>query len=297
MSADRLQVSVSSALQPETELPPAARSFYRHAMEVLAAGRVPFLIGGAYAFARHTGIVRHTKDFDLFLKAEDLPRALALLRRAGYGAAVHSPHWLGKAWSGDDFLDLIFGAGNGVAMVDDLWFEHAVPGEALGLPVALCPPEEMIWSKAYIMERERHDGADVVHLLQARAGELDWERLLARFAQDWRVLLSHLVLFGFAYPTERDQVPRWVMRRLLGGLHEELDGPAAGDRVCRGTLLSREQYLHDVEALGYRDGRLLPHGTMTAEEIEQWTARIEEDGATARAAAGEPVSAAAPPDR
>ena len=59
-------------------------------------------------------------------------------------------------------------------MVDDLWFTHAAPGRVLGVPVLLCPPEEMIWSKAFIMERERYDGADVAHLILACGRELDW---------------------------------------------------------------------------------------------------------------------------
>src|SRR5207302_251148 len=84
-----------------------------------------------------------------------------------------------------------------LAVVNDAWFEHAVAGEALGRRVRLVPPEEMIWQKAYIMERERFDGADVLHLLRARGRRLDWPRLLARFGPHWRVLLSHLVLFGF----------------------------------------------------------------------------------------------------
>ena len=33
-------------------------------------------------------------------------------------------------------------------------------GEALGIPVRFCAIEEMIWSKGYIMERERFDGAE-----------------------------------------------------------------------------------------------------------------------------------------
>jgi hypothetical protein len=41
--------------------------------------------------------------------------------------------------------------------------------------------------------------------------------------------------------------------------------------VCGGTLLSREQYLHDIEQLGYRDARLMPIGDMTADEIAAWT--------------------------
>ena len=34
--------------------------------------------------------------------------------------------------------------------------------------------------------------------------------------------------------------------------------PPSDPHVCAGTLLSREQYLHDVEQLGYVDGRLTP---------------------------------------
>jgi hypothetical protein len=44
--------------------------------------------------------------------------------------------------------------------------------------------------------------------------------------------------------------------------------------VCAGTLLSREQYLHDVEQLGYVDGRLTPASTMTAEDVAVWTDAI-----------------------
>ena len=43
--------------------------FYRETMRVLDEARVPFLVGGAYAFAAFTGISRDTKDFDVFLQA------------------------------------------------------------------------------------------------------------------------------------------------------------------------------------------------------------------------------------
>ena len=38
--------------------------------------------------------------------------------------------------------------------------------------------------------------------------------------------------------------------------------------------LSREQYLHDVEKLGYVDGRLTPASTMTADDVQMWTEAI-----------------------
>jgi len=48
------------------------------------------------------------------------------------------------------------------------------------------------------------------------------------------------------------------------------------DRVCCGTLLSRAQYLVDVQERGYRDGRLHSQSHMGAEDIAHWTAAIEQ---------------------
>jgi hypothetical protein len=43
----------------------------------------------------------------------------------------------------------------------------------------------------------------------------DWEHLLRRFGDDWRVLFSHLVLFGFIYPSKRNLIPKEVIGQLL----------------------------------------------------------------------------------
>jgi hypothetical protein len=43
------------------------------------------------------------------------------------------------------------------------------------------------------------------------------------------------------------------------------------DRVCQGVLLAAAQYLPDVERWGYEDARLEPHGTMTPEQVDEWT--------------------------
>jgi hypothetical protein len=44
--------------------------------------------------------------------------------------------------------------------------------------------------------------------------------------------------------------------------------------VCAGTLLSREQYLHDVEQAGLTDARVTPLSTMTPEDVVDWTNAI-----------------------
>lgn len=253
---------------------PAAQLVYQRVMRALAEGGVPFLVGGAYAFTPVTGIPRSTKDFDLFVAKSDIRRALDVLEADGFRTELTFPHWLGKAFRGKEFVDLIFSSGNGVAPVDADWFTHAPHGTVLGVDVQLAPAEEMLWSKAFVMERERYDGGDVIHLLRARADTLDWHRVLDRFGAYWRVLLVNLVLFGFVYPGERTRVPRWVMDELLGRLTPELDQDADVGRLCQGTIISRQQYLPDVTAWGYADGRLAPLGNMSAAEIVDWTAAI-----------------------
>jgi hypothetical protein len=261
----------------ETALDPVSRDFYRRVMHELAAAGVPFLVGGAYAFERYTGIGRHTKDFDIFVHPRDVERGLDVLTASGCETQTPFPHWLAKAACGDDVVDLIFSSGNGVALVDDDWFRHGVPETVLDVAVRLIPPEEMIWSKAFVMERERYDGADVAHVLRACAQTLDWPRLLHRFGANWRVLFHHLVIFGFIYPCERARIPAAVMRELMGRLDTELTR-AARDRACHGTLISRAQYLVDIERWDYTDPRLVPQGNMTAAECERWTAGIAKDG-------------------
>ena len=265
--------------KPHTILDPESRAFYQSAMRALQQYGVPFLVGGAYSFSRYTGIERHTKDFDIFVRQEDAQPALDSLARAGYLTELTFPHWLGKAFCGESFVDVIYGSGNGVARVDDLWFTHSTKAVVLDMPALLCPVEETIWSKAFVMERERYDGADIAHLLRARAQELDWSRLLRRFGPHWRVLLNYLTLFGFIYPAERHFIPRWVMDRLIAELQHESRVPPPDEKVCQGTLFSRAQYLVDTEVWGYQDARLLL-GAMSEREIEYWTAAIDSEPPT-----------------
>lgn len=259
----------------EDEVAPDTAAFYRRALRVLVDAQVPFLVGGAFAHACFTGIRRSTKDLDLFLRRDDLGRVQALMAEEGWRSELTYPHWLAKVYAGDDFIDLIFNSGNGLTPVDDRWFDDNAEADILGVPVRIANMEEGMLSKAFIMERERYDGADIAHLLQANAERIDWPRLLEGFGPHWRVLLAHLSLFGYIYPGERHRIPQWVMQSLLDKMAAEIARPPVQDpHVCAGTLLSREQYLHDVESLGYIDGRLTPVSSMTPEDVATWTDAI-----------------------
>jgi hypothetical protein len=260
------------AFDPED---PQVAAFYRRALRTLTLAGVPHLVGGGYAFSRYTGIERPTKDLDLYVRERDMQRALDALGTIASRTELTFPHWLGKAFYGEHFIDLIHNSGNGLAPVDDEWFAHAPEGTLLNMRVWLTPREEMICSKAFVLERERCDAADVLHLLRGD-GPLDWPRLVRRFGSHHRVLYAHLVLFGYVYPSERTRIPSDILEQLAALVAEEQRCGEAG-RVCQGTLLSREQYLVDVQQWGFEDARLSEDVHMTAEQIAQWTDAIAQE--------------------
>ena len=269
----KLEPGASAVLHP-IELDAAARKLYREGLTALLEARVPFLVGGAYALERHTGIVRHTKDFDIFVRPKHVHRTLRVLTRAGFRTDLPFPHWIGKAFHGEYFIDVIFNSGNGLCPVDDEWFAHALDSVVLDMPVKICPVEETLWQKAFILERDRCDSADMAHLLRFCAARLDWDRLLHRFGDHWRVLYAHLILFGFIYPDEQKLIPRAVLEKLARRLRNDARGAAPADRLCNGTLLSATQYMRDIDLEGFRDARLAPDGPIGQNALSKWTANF-----------------------
>lgn len=269
----------NSSMEPDVK----EREFYRSAMRALQTHNVPFLVGGAYAFAQYSGIARHTKDFDIFCKKEDAQAALDVLAKVcGCKVDQTFPHWLYKAYLGENFIDVIFSSGNGVAVVDDAWFTRSRDTVVLGIQCKIIPAEEMIWSKGFIMERERYDGADVAHTFHGWGRRMDWDHLIKRFDAHWRVLFSHVSLFGYIYPAEMDKIPDWVVEVLTKRLIQEQTAKSEQNKLCMGTFISREQYLRDISDWGYADARTSPDAkvptTMTENDVAHWTAAIGHHG-------------------
>ena len=251
-----------------------AGDVYRAILWELREAGIPHLVGGTYALEHHAGVVRETKDIDLFVRRADWTRITETLATVGVTCELAFSHWLGKARNGERFVDLIFAGGNGFVEVDDEWLAHGVPSIVLDIPVHLVAAEEMIWSKAFVMERERFDGADVAHILRKSGAQIDWPRLLQRFGENAPVLLSHVLMFRFAYPGHRDVIPNDVLDELWARARQAESLPA---RLCRGTLVSREQYLVDISEWGYLDAREMPLGRMTPQQIAAWTSAIAAD--------------------
>jgi hypothetical protein len=254
---------------------PLAADVYRAVLWHLREAGIPYLVGGTYALEHHAGLVRSTKDLDLFVRRADWSRISDALAGAGIECELVFSHWLGKAHRNGLVVDMIFAGGNGLVEVDDDWFARGIPSFVVDVPVHLVTAEDMIWSKAFVMERERFDGADVLHIIRRSGATLDWNRLIECFGSHAGVLLAHVILFRFVYPGLREVVPQRVVDDLWRRAAMPDEAPA---HLCRGTLVSRGQYLIDVHEWGYLDARELPTGRMTAQQIREWTAAIDRDG-------------------
>lgn len=233
--------------------PPEAEAFYIEGLKLLAESGIPFLLSGTYAVTTYTGVVRPTKDLDVFCKAGDYPRILAFFQDRGYGIGVEDERWLAKVYQGRYFFDVIFAARSGDVPVTEEWFEGAPEIEVYGTKVRITKPTELLRSKIFVQDRYRYDGADIAHIILKQSEAIDWKSLLGNLELHWEVLLSHLINFRYIYPSERDLVPRWVMDELLGRLQAHLEMPPPHVRVCRGRLFSPRDYVTDITEWGFAD--------------------------------------------
>lgn len=233
--------------------PPEAEAFYIEGLKLLAESDIPFLVAGTYAVTTYTGIVRPTKDLDIFCKAGDYPRILSFFRGRGYSVEVEDERWIAKIYSKRFFFDIIFSCRTTEIAITDEWFEDAPEIEVYGAKVRIIKPTELIWSKIFVQDRYRYDGADVAHVILKQSEAIDWRRLLRYMELHWEVLLTHLINFRYIYPSERDHVPRWLMDELLSRLASHLDMPPSIVKVCRGRLFSARDYVTDIIEWGYAD--------------------------------------------
>lgn len=254
-----------------------AQKSYCHVLAKLNEHHIPYLLGGSYALEAYIAVSRNTKDLDLFVHPRDFKQTFQTLAELeNCRLEPDFSHWLGKVYYADQCIDIISGAANGIATVDDLWFQHATPAKVFGIPVWLSPAEEMIWSKAFIMDRYRFDGADIAHLIHACL-ELDWQRLMDRFYGHWQILLCHLTLFFYIYPSKREKIPKWVMQELIDRLQTDINEHPPSEKVCRGTLLAGLQFAPDVEKWGYLDARRRPLGELSKKDVSRWMQHLKKE--------------------
>jgi hypothetical protein len=227
-------------------------SLFREVIQLMEANRIPFVISGAFALHEHTGIWRDTKDLDFFLPAEEVGRALNVLKKDRFQTEVLDPIWLAKAHRNGFFVDLITGMSNGVIRVDYSWIRRASRSHIFDLSVRVLAPEELIASKVFVTRRERFDGADICHVIYGTRGNFDWQRLMSLMGEHWQMLLCSLVLYQYVYPAHTEYVPQEIWDELLQRFKVELKHPNKGIEF-RGSLIDEKMFAIDVMEWGKRN--------------------------------------------
>ena len=238
-----------SLIQPS----PAAEAFYSEVLRLMAKSEIPFLLSGTYALAIYTGIDRPTKDVDVFAKAGDALKMLAYFKEHEFDVEIVDERWLARITRGKLFVDIIYNMPTVTTHVTHEWFDGAPTAKLFGADVKLVPPTQLIWSKIFVQDHHRYDGADVAHMILKRHKEVNWEQLLSHMELYWEVLLMALLNFRFVYPCERNLIPKWLMDELLERLKDQTDVKGPGKKVCRGRIFSPRDYSIDVEKWGFSE--------------------------------------------
>lgn len=228
------------------------QAFYRDIINILIKNKFPFLVGGGIAAKFYSPIARPMKDLDIFVKAGDYPKIINILKKEGFKVIIKDPRWLAQIKSRKQQIDFIFSSPNYMNPVDESWFTHARSSKILGHKIWVIAPEELIWAKSYIQQRVHFDGNDVAHIILTQGKNLDWKRLLMRMENHWELLLIILIHFGFVYPSERYLIPKRLFEELLSRFQNQLNNPLPKGKICRGPLLSIDEYQLDITEGGFQ---------------------------------------------
>jgi hypothetical protein len=220
---------------PAEQLTPAERTLFGATLRRLRARRIPILLAGGYVFSHYSGLWRGTKDLDFLVGEADFVRSIEVLQGLGlrdyYEVETYDRSWIYRAYQPTGgaplIVDAIYRFPNRVDAVDASWFARGVPGQFAGEAVRFVAPEDLIWMKLFIVQRERCDWPDLLNIIRGQRGQLDWEHLLRRAGEHWRLLGALVDVYDWLSPRERDFIP--------DGFRAELNRRRLTPEAPRGT--------------------------------------------------------------
>jgi hypothetical protein len=107
-------------------------------------------------------------------------------------------------------VDAIWAMANRRAEVDSRWVHGGPVVQMFGREFRVIPPEELLWSKLYVLQRDRCDWPDIMNLVYAAGPMLDWDHLLRRVGEDRPLLKGVLSVFSWLSPQRAVLIPRRV---------------------------------------------------------------------------------------
>lgn len=194
-----------------TQIPDNEWAIYERAISALRTTDRPFMLAGAFSLASYTGRWRNTKDIDFYVLPRDREPMIEALTAAGfadyYDKLPYVRHWIYRAYKDDCIVDIIWAHANQRAPVDEDWFENACEINVHGETLSVVPPEELLWCKLYVFQKDRCDWPDIFNLIHSLKGDLEWSRLVERVGDDLPLLASLLTVYGWLCPGDQFALP------------------------------------------------------------------------------------------
>jgi hypothetical protein len=217
-------------------LAPSRWSLYREVMGEATRRHIPFAIGGGLALMAYAGQLRDTKDVDLYVQPKHREAMIEVVLDTGladyYERVPYDRNWIFRSFRDDLIVDVMWAMANQRAQVDPEWLNG--PSTSVdGIILRLLRPEELLWSKLYVFQRDRCDWPDAINMLYRIGAELDWPHLLDRTAEDTPLLAALVRVFRWISPERCDKIPAAVMQHL--GITEP--APREADSRSRARLL------------------------------------------------------------
>ena len=209
MAKDKTPKNISPELFTDEEW-----SIYATAMQAARQAKIPFMVGGAFALGVYTGRFRPTKDVDLLIMPKDRDAMIDAITKAGFKDYYDQQHydrgWIYRSTRDNYIVDVIWRMANRRADVDELWFDNAPSVSVRDVVFKIVPPEELLWHKLYVLQRDRCDWPDVLNLLFAVGNKLDWKYLFDRMQNDLPLLGAVLNTFRWICPGKTRDLPKIV---------------------------------------------------------------------------------------
>jgi hypothetical protein len=195
-------------------IPDTDWAIYKQAIQIARDSGVECLLGGGFALSAYTHRWRDAKDLDFIVRAGDKAALITALTNSGfsdfYDRVPYDRGWIYRSVRDRFIVDVIWRMANRRADVDEAWFQNARSIEVRDETLRIVPPEELLWQKLYVLQRDRCDWPDVLNMLAMAGGEIDWRRMVARLEEDTPLLHGLLLVLAWMCPGKVQTLPRWL---------------------------------------------------------------------------------------
>ncbi|MEA2553391.1 MAG: hypothetical protein QOJ65_1567, partial [Fimbriimonadaceae bacterium] len=233
----------------EALIPQEEWDLYRSVIDKLREKGIRFAVGGGLAFSEYSCRVRNTKDLDLYIFPWDRNAAAAAVLEAGFEdyheKAEYDRSWIFRGYKEPVIVDLIWTAPNHRMVVDARWLTRGRDVVIRGTRLKLIPPEELIWAKMYVLQRDRCDWPDVLNILYNMGHLLDWRHLLNRAGKDVPLLGGVLSAYRWLAPERASNLPAWLWEQ--AGLSKDWMETSAEVSAERGPILDYRDWFGPKE--------------------------------------------------